>query len=150
MELTKNELNATMTNVSLILEVIEEINKNVKLPDGHTSYSYFMTGHCNVFAIILTMIFDGYATPYSSDDHVITKIGNYYYDTLGVITDLSVLSKYKKDNIEWLRDMCDITGLGSFEIGVDDVIVKEGVNLGKTIIQDAIEKEQKIRYGESL
>lgn len=61
-------------------------------------YSYFMTGGCSNYAEILTNIFqeqvDGYYLV-STDgshtlDHVITKIGDYYYDVNG----MKILSDY--------------------------------------------------------
>lgn len=51
-------------------------------------YEYYLNGHCVSYADILRNIFEQYATQYNSSYHVITKIGEHFYDVRGIIDDL--------------------------------------------------------------
>lgn len=47
--------------------------------------SYYTTGECDAYATILCEIFGEYATKYNSSNHVVTKIGNHFYDAHGIV-----------------------------------------------------------------
>ncbi len=69
----------TMKN---LLELgIDNINYELITRDA---ISYYKTGECDTYATILCEIFGPYATKYSSEDHVVTKIGNHFYDVRGL------------------------------------------------------------------
>lgn len=46
---------------------------------------YYTTGECDAYATILCEIFGEYATKYNSSNHVVTKIGNHFYDVRGIV-----------------------------------------------------------------
>ena len=48
-------------------------------------YDYYLNGHCLSYSKILCNIFKENAIQYYSSDHVVTKIGNCYYDVGGLI-----------------------------------------------------------------
>ena len=61
---------------------IENINYELITRDA---ISYYKTGECDVYATILCEIFGEYATKYDSDSHVVTKIGDHFYDVRGLV-----------------------------------------------------------------
>jgi len=66
-----------------VLDFIEAIRKSRE--DNEIAYT---NGGCYQFYKILKSVFPE-AEPYYNSDHVITKIGNNFYDISGVVTDVS-------------------------------------------------------------
>lgn len=67
-------------------ELLKELNipvSNDNIP--YRPYDYYLNGHCASYSRILCNIFKEDATQYYSSEHVVTKIGNYYYDVAGLI-----------------------------------------------------------------
>lgn len=67
-------------------ELLKELNipvSNDNIP--YSPYDYYLNGHCASYSRILCNIFKEDSIKYYSEAHVITKIGNYYYDVDGLI-----------------------------------------------------------------
>ena len=138
-ELRKKIMEEITNNVDTIEAIIYLVNEELNVPSYHNVYSYFLTGHCNVYSLILMGIFEGYATPYdcSKEAHIVTKIGDNYYDVEGLANWKVEDSKYTETYKDYLLEP-DIVGLGNYETGIDDRIVEQGIRLGKAILEDKI------------
>ena len=137
---------------------IIKLNRSIKFPEYHVAdctvshniESYFINGHCNIYSAILYGIFGEYATPYANFEHIITKIGDQYYDALGFV---SVLEddktkrgeKYYDRTIDEIMDV-KYMRLGQYDPNEDDPIMEQGIRYGKelleSIIQERFAKEQ--------
>ena len=67
-----------------------ELLKKLKIPVSnndipYSPYEYYLNEHCASYSRVLYNIFKEDATQYYSSEHVVTKIGNYYYDVAGLI-----------------------------------------------------------------
>ncbi len=62
--------------------------------------SFYYLGHCPSFARILYAIFNGNVSFYVSESHVITKIGDNFYDIRGYVNDRINLSDYQEYSLE--------------------------------------------------
>ena len=102
--------NENLSNTMDVLEIISTINKNfdnlylkysmqnmikanIKVTDlkdipKHDVFNYYLYGHCPSYSRILCEIFKDNATVYCSSSHVITKIGEHFYDVRGIVDDL--------------------------------------------------------------
>ena len=118
--------------------VLMAIDLRVKTPYPHNIYSYFLTGQCNVYSLILLEVFDGYAIPYDNNKHVVTKIGDNYYDVEGLANRKVEESDFKPTNKVFLLEPI-MTGVGNYTEGVDDKLVEEGVEAGKECLKRIIE-----------
>ncbi len=62
--------------------------------------SFYYLGHCPSFARILYAIFNGNVSFYVSESHVITKIGDNFFDIRGYVNDRINLSDYQEYSLE--------------------------------------------------
>ncbi len=147
--MTQEELNKFMTNPDLVGAVIYMINTHIKLPYPHNLRSYFTTGHCNIYAEILTKIFEGYAIPYTNNEHVIVKIGEFFYDVEGPIPNRMVGPDYVEITIDQLYDLPTF-GVGNYDKNIDEEIIKTGVQIGKDHIKGLIDAKIEEKKGHSL
>lgn len=67
-------------------ELLKKLNISVSNDNiPYSPYEYYLNEHCASYSRILCNIFKEDSIKYYSEDHVITKIGNYYYDVAGLI-----------------------------------------------------------------
>lgn len=97
--------------------------------------SYFAYGQCNIYAKILTDIFGKYATAYDNTSHVITKIGDYYYDINGLYEIKESDGNFIELPNDWLL-ASEMTGLGAYHPLDDDALIEAGVNAGHKYIYE--------------
>lgn len=139
--------------VSIILYYMNEKidSHEIKLPGNHNIYSYFMTGHCNLYSLILCKIFGEYATPYANSGHIVTKIGNDYYDATGFVTyeiksNANISEKrYYEYTIDKLTDIKS-AGLGLYDPTEDDEIIKQLVEVGKFLLDSKINYKYEMEH----
>jgi len=125
---------------NLYLKYTIEIMKKANLPEEafkeinvHNPYQYYLNGHCPSYSRILCEIFKGDAIVYCSSGHVITKIGEHFYDVRGEIDDL-VTKEFTIAN--------DDLGLHYIELmfgikdSVETPIEKELINIGKKVLME--------------
>lgn len=67
-------------------ELLKKLNISVSNDNiPYSPYDYYLNGHCASYSRILCNIFKEDSIKYYSEAHVITKIGNCYYDVAGLI-----------------------------------------------------------------
>ena len=142
----KEVLEEIINNIDAVENIVLEINQNVTIPNPHNIYSYFLTGHCNIYSLILLGVFEGYATPYDNNEHIVTKIGDNYYDVEGLANWKVEDSNYRETYKDYLLDPV-FTGLGEYKEGVDDKVILEGIKVGRTLLEKKI-KERLEKRGE--
>ena len=132
---------------------IIRLNRNIKFPEyhigdytvSHNIESYFINGHCNIYSAILCGIFGEYATPYANFGHIITKIGDQYYDALGFIDLLEVEGKiqsggkYHERSVDEIMDV-KYMQLGEYDPNEDDPIMEQSIRYGKELLESIIQK----------
>lgn len=91
-------------------------------------YSFYMTGHCPSFARILHEIFGDKATIMDSTGHVITKIGNHYFDIRGLIDGFEDIERYRECPIDYLPMVEMVLGSSADH---DAELIAELVAIGK-------------------
>ena len=132
----EEEIKNIIDNIDAMDILIYYINLALEpvIPQYHNVNSFFLTGRCNIYAQILADIFGKYATVYDNHDHVITKIGNHYYDVRGLIDQYENLNEYKETPLEYLKEPL-IFGIGNYKEDFDEEIIKIGVNAGNKYIK---------------
>lgn len=81
-------------------ELLKELNISVSNDNiPYSPYNYYLNGHCASYSRILCNIFKEDSIKYYSEDHVITKIGNYYYDVAGLINPQDIKNYHIVDEI---------------------------------------------------
>lgn len=137
-------MNEIINNSSLMVGLINRINdaliNECVIPEPHNLESYFLTGHCNVYAIILSKLFGDDATVYDNQKHIITKIGDAYYDVMGEYAKVLVGNEFYETEPAFLYE--SLFGLGSYDKNIDGRIVEVGVEAGKQFISEVMEKER--------
>jgi hypothetical protein len=136
----KNMLEEIINDPNQVERVIYAINLGVEIPYPHNPNSYFLTGHCNIYSLILLEVFNGYAIPYDSKDHVVTKIGDNYYDVEGLANWKVEDSNFRETYKEFLLEPM-MSGVGNYTNGTDDKIIEDGAKAGKSCIRRMIEKK---------
>ena len=136
-----------INNIDLVINLIEALKDRfveIRLkyePNEHTNVeNYYMTGHCSSFAKILYFIFENYTTIYDSkyEGHVISKIGDHYYDIRGLIDNLVDLKTYQECPIDYLPYIENIyLNTSNYEQNVK--IEQEMINTGKQILQKMLD-----------
>lgn len=141
LEEKKNIIN----NLDAINVMIEYINKALVneqvIPEPHGLESYFLTGHCNIYAKILVDIFGDDAMPYDNNDHIITKIGEEYYDVNGFYPRFLVDETFRESPKEYLCEK--MFGLGNYDSRIDDRIIEVGVAAGNQYIESRVLEREK-------
>ena len=80
-------------------KLIEQKHKDIQLNYSNFSYSpetYYLNGHCPSYANILCEIFGEFAEKYNSDDHIIIKIKEHFYDVRGLIDNIENINDFHK------------------------------------------------------
>lgn len=81
-------------------ELLKKLNISVSNDNiPYSPYNYYLNGHCASYSRILCNIFKEDSIKYYSEDHVITKIGNYYYDVAGLINPQDIKNYHIVDEI---------------------------------------------------
>lgn len=81
-------------------ELLKKLNISVSNDNiPYRPYDYYLNGHCASYSRILCNIFKEDSIKYYSEDHVITKIGNYYYDVAGLINPQDIKNYHIVDEI---------------------------------------------------
>ena len=150
MEESKNNiLEEIIQNPVDVEAVLIAINDKLKIPYPHNKYSYFLTGHCNIYSLILLGIFKNYAIPYDNDEHIVTKIGDNYYDVEGLANWKVEDSNYRESSEVYLLEPI-FTGLGEYKEGIDDKVVEEGVRIGREYIEELAKNNPEKKEGLSI
>lgn len=104
-------MNEQNINISTVLSIIQIINNkfydiyenyqknilNINNTYVEDPYDYYLNGHCASYSKILCNIFKEYSIKYYSSNHIITKIGDCFYDVAGLI-EPTQLKYYHKIN----------------------------------------------------
>lgn len=115
------KLNISEKDIEEVIKEKEQIKKD--------PCTYYFKGHCVSFSNILCSIFEGYAVRYKLIDHVIVKIGNHFYDVLGLI-DSEVKDGYIVSDDVSLDSMYN--NLAPFEKDEVELLVEQKlIELGK-------------------
>ena len=104
--------------------------------------SFYYSGHCTSFARILYAIFNENVSFFAYNSHVITKIGNNYYDIRGCVNNIIKIEdyqEYSKEEFGFLEQELD--KLDDYSIEIE----KELITFGKKKL-----KELKIIHNENL
>ncbi len=150
-----------LSNTMDILEIIATINKNfddlylkysmqnmieanipITNPNDvpkHNVFNYYLHGHCPSYSRILCSIFKDKATVYCSDSHVITKIGEHFYDVRGIIDDL-VTSEFTDANCA--QGLLYIEMMFGVKDSVEAPIENELINIGIKKLEELEELEE--------
>lgn len=81
-------------------ELLKKLNISVSNDNiPYRPYDYYLNGHCASYSRILCNIFKEDSIKYYSEDHVITKIGNCYYDVAGLINPQDIKNYHIVDEI---------------------------------------------------
>jgi len=121
---------------NLIKYIYDDIYKaGVKEMTVFYPESYFIMGQCNIYAKILSDIFGKYATTYDNTKHVITKIGDNFYDFNGLYKISEEDGKFIELPKDWLL-ASEVTGLGAYHQMDDDPLIEAGVNAGRRYIYE--------------
>ena len=144
----ENNLEEFIKNENNILNVIKKINES--FPEIIEKYyptcphrsaeNYFMTGSCAAYAEMLYNLFTPFASYYDSNviGHIVVKIGDYYYDCLGINNEpLYPENKYRYCDEEHLDVFKDIANKRN---DVDKVIMPYLLQVGQEIITQELEK----------
>ena len=144
----ENNLEEFIKNENNILHVIKKINES--FPEIMEKYyqtcphrnakTYFMTGSCAAYAEMLHNLFTPFASYYDSNviGHIVVKIGDYYYDCLGINNEpLYPENKYRYCDEEYLGVFKDIANKRS---SIDKVIMPYLLQVGQEIIAQELEK----------
>lgn len=96
---------------------------------------YFTSGHCNIYAEILYRVLGDYMQAYDNNDHIVSKIGDVYYDFNGLYDITKSETKFRLyDNKYLLEPMYCI--LGNYDKEEDLPIISVGEAAGKKYIYD--------------
>lgn len=136
-------MNEMMTNHEVVISVIDELRE--AFPEIFMKYNnykreannFYMFGHCASFADILSEIFKGYATQYSNGGHVITKIGEDFFDILGWANGEYLNPREGGKYKAWIDapleyDFCDLTSKDDH----DYELRMELIQIGKRKLQE--------------
>lgn len=143
-KLSAEQLNDLLDNPDIINAVINTINNNLRVPYPHNIYSYFLTGHCNVYAEILDNIFNDNLEFYINDkeSHIIVKIKNHFYDVNGFI-DYMNLEDYNFIDKNLFYYLVDIKSFGNYDKNIDKNIVEYATSIGKNELFNIINLHSK-------
>lgn len=125
-----NELNYSFPDLYLaakikkLTEMKIDINFNTLI--GHDPYLFYSEGHCVSYSEILCQIFGSNATRYRSADHVIVKIGKYFYDVHGLCHDISNFYP-----VETPQDLNYIESMFGIHDELEQPVEKELIKIGK-------------------
>lgn len=96
---------------------------------------YFTSGHCNIYAEILYRVLGDYMQAYDNNDHIISKIGDIYYDFNGIYDITKSEAKFRLyENIYLLEPM--YCALGNFDKEEDLPVILVGEGAGKKYIYE--------------
>ncbi len=135
-----------ITNPFIVLEVIKFINSNFApiiknlcptCPHRDGSY-YFVNGSCATYAEILHSVFEGVSQYYSCANHVVTKIGNLYYDAQGLNYAPLETDEYKFCPEEYFPEVK--LGLHRTD-GTEELIKDPLIEIGKTALEKFLRKK---------
>lgn len=138
-------------NPDYVMTVIEKIKIQFETETfqkynhyNRDAISFYVSGHCPSFARILNDIFYDLGTFYDdftfkkkNHGHVITKIGNHYYDAFGIV-DYYVLNnpkqfqEYPKKDFSYLEETC------CKKDEHNDEIQEELIRYGKNILHSLL------------
>ena len=140
------ERNSIVNNVDAVLAMIDKINSalSTNLPKPHNPYSYYYTGHCNLYAKILSDIFGEYSTVYDKSSHVITKIGSHYYDVRGLVDGMYDMNEFYETPKEWLTEPMAIS-VGNYNSLDDDPLIQIGIDAGLEYLKERCEYKSKLQ-----
>ena len=62
---------------------------------GDNPYAFFTNGNCAIYAEILHAVFGNFASYYIGTYHVVTKIGDYFYDAKGCDKEIKEGGSYR-------------------------------------------------------
>lgn len=129
---------------NVVLAIIDTLRNSFKdvlikyVPtSNHNALSFYLTGHCPSFAKILYEIFEGNCTILDDGAHVITKIGDKYYDIRGFASNYEDISKYNECPIEYFP-MIEMF-LGKTD-DCDEKIMQDLISIGKDEINKIKER----------
>lgn len=107
---------------------------------------YFTCGRCNIYSYILCKIFGDYASVYDNGKHIVTKIGNSFYDFDGINYIIESDEHLKLFDKTYLLEPT-YSLLGNFDKEIDPIIINVAVNAGiKYIKEYSKELERKKIY----
>lgn len=138
-----------LQNEDVVNGVINAIVYNIELPDGRNGLDYFLNGYCYLLARMLTELFGSYAVAYNSWDrgHVVTKIGENYYDAEGFIggkkfEDLNIDLDFLPISNEELYDLPTYGGAlpSKWRQLEENEIVERGVKIGIKQLRESINR----------
>lgn len=151
--MTDDWIQKIIENPHNVLEIIEKLNahfkdvycdiKNENLKKAgitnipydmiatHDAISYYTSNECNSYATILCELFGSYATRYNSDDHVITKIGKYFYDVAGIYYITNDFHPSLEEDLYYID-----TNFGREDYQVIKAIEDKLIIIGKQIIEN--------------
>lgn len=118
----------------LQMKIIKQNNSNIdynNINNFHSPILYYLNGHCPSYANILCEIFGEYAIKYNSNDHVVVKIGEHFYDVRGLIDNL-ITDEFRKTEID---DLVYIDIYFGIKDSLEQPIEKELINIGKNALE---------------
>lgn len=120
-------------------ELLKKLNISVSNDNiPYSPYNYYLNGHCASYSRILCNIFKEDSIKYYSEDHVITKIGNYYYDVAGLINPQDIKNYHIVDEIGYHY----INTWFNNSDYIEEQIEQELINIGLNHINE--QKDKKI------
>ena len=133
-------------NPIVITSFIKKLNKYLdseikKINHYHNSLSYFSTGQCNVYGLILNGIFQNITnvTIYDNSiiEHIITQIGENCYDVYGLV---NKTQDYKECPIDYLYEPTITNGIGNYDPKIHDKMLEDSIKYGKELLVETILK----------
>lgn len=120
-------------------ELLKKLNISVSNDNiPYSPYEYYLNEHCASYSRILCNIFKEDSIKYYSEDHVITKIGNYYYDVAGLINPQDIKNYHIVDEMgyHYINTMFNNSDY------IEKQIEQELINIGLNHINE--QKDKKI------
>ena len=96
---------------------------------------YFTSGHCNIYAEILYRILGDYMQAYDNNDHIVSKIGDLYYDFNGIYDITKSDAKFRLYENRYLLEPM-YCALGNYYKEEDLPVIIAGETAGKKYIYD--------------
>lgn len=120
-------------------ELLKKLNISVSNDNiPYSPYDYYLNGHCASYSRILCNIFKEDSIKYYSEAHVITKIGNCYYDVAGLINPQDIKNYHIVDEMGYHY----INTCFNNSDYIEEQIEQELINIGLNHINE--QKDKKI------
>lgn len=110
-------------------ELLKKLNISVSNDNiPYRPYDYYLNGHCASYSRILCNIFKEDSIKYYSEDHVITKIGNCYYDVAGLINPQDIKNYHIVDEMGYHYINTHFNNSDDIEEQIEQELINIGLN----------------------